>query len=189
MSKRKNDLFDSIDEIFNSVNAKENAKAFNETVNSVGKEIKSSINESLKQNGYDNINEYIRANFTSSAKQTKRPSERKVYQTRRSFENRYDYFMDALMSVRYDLKYRGYFKEGHQEAIHTYLLLAEKYKSNLDALNIRLKNEIRDLKITMRKQKKDAWNEGYLNGLEYIAKSIKNSKVYMMGKIAMELSQ
>ena len=72
--------------------------------------------------------------------------------------------------------------------IHTYLVLAENYKTNLDALNLRLRNEIKDLKAVMRKQKKDAWNEGYLNGLEYIGRSLKNSKVYMMNKIQMELS-
>lgn len=187
MPKKKNDLFDSIDDLFNTLNSEETAKAITDTVTNVGSEIKHSINESLKKNGYDNFGELINANIGSS-KEHRRPQARRAYQTRRNFESRYDYFMDALMSVHYDLKYRGYFKEGHQEAIHTYLILAENYKTNLDALNLRLRNEIRDLKAAMRKQKKDAWNEGYLNGLEYIGRSLKNSKVYMMNKIQMELS-
>lgn len=187
MSKKKNNLFDSIDDLFNTLNSEETAKAITDTVSNVGSEIKHSINESLKKNGYDNFGEYINANFSSS-KERRRPQARRAYQTRRNFDSRYEYFMDALMSVHYDLKYRGYFKEGHQEAIHTYLVLAENYKTNLDALNLRLRNEIKDLKAVMRKQKKDAWNEGYLNGLEYIGRSLKNSKVYMMNKIQMELS-
>lgn len=187
MPKKKNDLFDSIDDLFNTLNSEETAKAITDTVTNVGSEIKYSINESLKKNGYDNFGELINANLGGS-KNRKRPQARRAYQTRRNFDSRYDYFMDALMSVHYDLKYRGYFKEGHQEAIHTYLVLAENYKTNLDALNLRLRNEIKDLKAVMRKKKKDAWNEGYLNGLEYIGRSLKNSKVYMMNKIQMELS-
>lgn len=187
MSKKKNDLFDAIDDLFNTLNSEETAKAITDTVNHVGVGIKQSINESLKKNGYDNFSEYINANFNSS-KERKQPQARHAYQTRRNFDSRYDYFMDALMNVHYDLKYRGYFKEGHQEAIHTYLILAENYKTNLDALNLRLRSEVKDLKTAMRKQKKDPWNEGYLNGLEYISRSLKNSKVYMMNKIQMELS-
>ena len=48
MSKKKNDLFDSIDDLFNTLNSEETAKAITDTVSNVGSEIKHSINESLK---------------------------------------------------------------------------------------------------------------------------------------------
>ena len=49
MSKKKNDLFDSIDDLFNTLNSEETAKAITDTVSNVGSEIKHSINESLKK--------------------------------------------------------------------------------------------------------------------------------------------
>lgn len=187
--KTESDHFDQIDDLFNKITSEEaiisGIKTVTKTVESVGKEINRGINESLKNKGYDNLGEYIQAEMSS--KKREKPTPKTSFRSRAQLNDRYTFFVDALEHVTYDLKYRGLYREGHQEAIKNYLEIAKSYVNDMSSLQKRLIVDLKDMQLEVRKEKRNRWNEGYLNGLQFISHSLQNSKLHMMSKIKREV--
>ena len=187
MPKKTEDHFDQINDLIDKITSdqtfKSVTKSIANTVDNVSKEINKGINESLKKNGYDSFGEYIRSEMTDE-KHTK-PKET-ARQRIKFFETRFDYFADALNNVTYGLKYRGLYRDGHQEAINTYLHLANSYTKDLGNMQVRIAQDIKEMQVAARTEKRNKWNEGYLDGLQFINRTLQNSKLYMMNKIKKE---
>lgn len=177
MSQNEKDIFDSIDSFFSDLNLNELGKKVQKNAESLSKE----INESLKQNGYDNVKEFIAGEILDKKGQKPHlPPQIKDIQSRVEFTR------EALTQIDYDLKYRGYFKEGHQEAIQQGLQLISTYQNDLDFCAHHIQDQLNELKHH-RSTQKDAYRNGYIQGCQFILKTIRESKKRMMKKILNEM--
>lgn len=182
MSKNNNkDLFDTIDDYFSQINGEEIAQKVSSSVNNISKNISETIEDSLKNNGYNNFSEFVDGEFRD-----KKGSKPHFSKFLKEYSSRLEYVREAISSVEYEIKYRGYFKEGHQEALHDIQLLLDSYTNNLDDLEKRIKAQIKEIKLRSSHYKK-AYVNGYINGCEYVQKAIHRSKRLMMDKILNEV--
>lgn len=182
MSKNNNkDLFDTIDDYFSQINGEEIAQKVSSSVNNISKNISETIEDSLKNNGYNNFSEFVDGEF-----RYKKGSKPHFSKFLKEYSSRLEYVREAISSVEYEIKYRGYFKEGHQEALHDIQLLLDSYTNNLDDLEKRIKAQIKEIKLRSSHYKK-AYVNGYINGCEYVQKAIHRSKRFMMDKILNEV--
>ena len=178
----KKDFFDSIDDFFTQLNEKEVSEKIHKGVNTLNK-MPDKVNDALKNKGYDNIKEFLQGEFTD--KKTQRPTVRP--KRLRNFPSRTAFVEDALTNVQYEIKYRGYYKEGHQQALSYVKSLLPQYTYDLDRLGKRLKLEIKEIRQTHHKGK-DAYTNGYLNGCEFVLKAIHQSKIVLMRQILTEMN-
>ena len=98
--------------------------------------------------------------------------------------NRYSYFLSLLDNVTYSQSYRGYYMEGHQRVIDMFKEKAKFCQENLSLLETDLRYE----RQRYANNKKDAYSKGCLDGIEFIEKALKKSKLYMMSRIKEELA-
>lgn len=182
MSQKEKDIFESIDSLFTELNkASANINEFGKKVQSKSETISKGINESLKQNGYDNIKEFIDGEVLD-----KKGQKPELNLKLKEITSRYEFIQESLSHVTYDIKYRGYFKEGHQEAIQHGLALLEDYRNDLDSLSERIHEQLNEFKHHRTKQK-DAYTNGYIQGCKLMIKTIQKSKVKMIQKVLKEL--
>lgn len=182
MNQKEKDIYDKIDSLFNELNqAASSLNEFGKSVQKNAQSFSNEINESLKKNGYDNVKEFIDGEILD--KKGQKPS---ITPLLKEIDSRYDFIFDTLSKVTYDIKYRGYFKEGHQEAIHHAIELMPDYRSDLDLFAQRIQEQIKELK-NHRTNTKDAYTNGYIQGCKLIVKTIKESKKKMMLKVLREL--
>ncbi len=172
MAKNKND-FDFLDELFDELET-----SGSQSVNDFGDMIKNRVNEEMKKNGYDDFSDLILGGIGNS-------SHGKVHSRSRGryAQNRFDYFINALINVSYGYQYRGYYREAHQEAIDKYIQMAKNNPTDLSVLE---RNVLREIRLVRRNRRdgRDKEYQGYLDGLNLVKKELENSKIYMMGKIA-----
>ena len=180
MNKNK-DIFDTIDEYFSQINGEEISKKINEGVDNLSKNIADSIEQSLKNNGYNNFSEFVQGEIKDL--KGKKPEFSKFL---KDYSSRVDYVKEAIRHVDYEIKYRGYYQEGHQQAIKDIDPLVDKYAYNLDELNQQIRKQIKEIKARNSSTRK-AYTNGYLGGCEYIQKAITKSKRIMMEKIINEV--
>lgn len=178
MANRKKDVFDQIDEMFSEINGEQIVSEIIKGVDNVS----STINEALKNNGYDNVTEFYQGAIRD--KKGKRPTPRTAF---KQYTSRIAYIEDALSNINYEIKFRGYYREGHQEAVTNALKYLPNYQNNLDQLYKRIQQEANQTRTQMRNRKRDAYASGYLNGCEYVMKVLHQSKMFMMQQVLEEV--
>ncbi|MGN1343624.1 MAG: hypothetical protein ACI4U3_03540 [Traorella sp.] len=179
MNKNK-DIFDTIDEYFFQINSDEISKKISNGVDNISKNISDSIEHSLKNNGYNNFSEFIQGEIQD--KKGKQPEFTKYL---KDYHSRKEYVLEAIQDVTYEIKYRGYYRDGHQQALQDLKPLVEKYSYNLDELNQQIKKQVKEIKSHSTSKK--AYTNGYIDGCEYVQKAISNSQKMMMEKIIQEV--
>ena len=75
-----------------------------------------SIDESLRKNGYDNIGDFVSEGVNSvfSSRKSEKPYSTHSFT---DFDSRYTYLIEALSHIEYERKYRGVYKEGHEQIV------------------------------------------------------------------------
>ena len=180
MNKNNKDIFDTIDEYFSQINHDEIAKKISEGVESITKNISVTIEDSLKSNGYNNWNEFVQGEIKDQ--KGKKPTPKKFFN---EYTSRKEYVLEAIKSVDYEIKYRGYYKEGHLQALTDIYPLVEKYASILDELRKQIIKQIKEIKSNSNTKK--AYYNGYIGGCEYVIKAIMKSQQVMMDQIIKEM--
>lgn len=178
---QEKDIFDTIDDYFSNINGDEIAKKITKTVNDFSDNLASSIEDSMKNSGYDSFGEFVEGEIKDN--KGKKPQFTNMM---KEYTSRYDYVKDALNNVNYEIKYRGYFKEGHMQALNDVSSLLTTYSKDLDALFHKIKEQIQEIRIH-KSQYKKAYYDGYIAGCEYAQKAIKRSKQVMMKKVLDEI--
>lgn len=170
MSKKN---YDAFDELFDKLND----EAFiNSSVSDFTQLIKSRIDEEVKKDGYDSLEEmiYKEINASKPFESSKEPKMKKHYHCR------YDYFVDALSAHQYLERHQGFYKEGHQKAISDMINLADNDPMNLCALEKIVEDQ---LKKASSAQKEDIYAKGYIDGLKFVKRCLLQSKLTMMEEI------
>lgn len=183
MDKHKKDGFDTIDDYFSSINADEIAKKITKSVDKLSQNITSTIEDSMKNSGYNNFSEFFAGEIRD--KKGQKPHFSNLL---KDFDSRIDYVKEAMNNVDYEIKFRGYFKEGHEQALTDIRCLLDKYENNLDELFIRIKQQIQEVKNHTSNYKK-GYIDGYISGCEYVQKAIQKSKAIMMKRIIHEIDK
>ena len=93
---------------------------------------------------------------------------------------------EAIHQVNYGLKYRGYYQDGHMQALNDIEKVLDQYNYDLDELSDQIKIQTKEIKHQYKDYKK-AYITGYIDGLEYVQKAILKSKHIMMEKIINEI--
>lgn len=184
MSKNQNTDF--LDEMFRSLENDD----LNQTIDDFTAGVKKQINDSLRKNGYDTVGDAIIHGIESGmqGKKTGKPDINAGTRKATSIgKTRYEYFLSLIEDVNYERNYRGYYKEGHEKAIDIYRSKAEFCSDDLVALEEEVAKEIHRAKLN-RKQR-DRFEIGYLDGLQFVEKALKRSKLYMMTIIKEELEK
>lgn len=169
MKKQSNDIIDDLVKL----------------VDQTSEGVSQTIDESLRKNGYDNIGDFVSEGVNSVFSNRKGE---KPYSTHSfvDFDSRYTYLIEALSHIEYERKYRGVYKEGHEQIIQ--LFLERLYRHDVDFLTIEkdIKSEIRNLKSQV-KSVKNKFKEGQLDAFNLILKELRYSKKKLMRKVEMEL--
>ncbi|MDD2592643.1 MAG: hypothetical protein PHP11_06120 [Erysipelotrichaceae bacterium] len=179
MSK-KNDL-EFLDRLFERL---ESDDFINKTINEFGKEVKESIDNSIKNQGYDDLSQLVTSKIKS--KQSMKPSTVDVSSRfKQDYENRLEYIVDSLQVIKYDPKYRGYYKEGHQEALQKCVSILSNDKTGYDKAEDYIDQEL--ITFSHKHKKRDKFFEGYIDGLQLMKEELRHSKAYMMAKVKKNL--
>lgn len=186
MPDKKKQNYDFFDEYFDKL-ANDDSNIINVTISEFGKEIRKSVDDSVKNKGYDSFSDMI--NFNLNAENKKRVS--KPYVAPNKFDassrSRYGYFINSLDNVVYENSYRGYYREGHQKAIDIYKERARFCENDLSDLEVSVADEIRRMRNTNGRKSSDRFEAGYLDGLQFVKKALKRSALYMMNIIKDEV--
>lgn len=183
MKKNKKDAFESLDDLFASIDTKSIVNSVVSGIDTVSKNIASSIDNSLKENGYDSVSEFFEGEIRD--RKGRQPGMRR---TRKICNSRKEYIENSLRNVDYDISFRGYYKQGHEEAMNNCLTLLTGFQNDYDGLAKRLQQEKREAMTELRRRNnKDAFTRGYIAGVDYAIKLISQSKTMMMQKIIQEV--
>lgn len=178
------DVDRNLEEFFDSLFSKidsDDEFVINTTLNEFGQEIKTAVDSTLKRKGYDSLDELIEHKV--SGKHHERPHvEARTYGL--EGHDRYSYFTHLLENVQYDASFRGYYRDGHERIIS---LFKEKAKFCQEDLS-KLEQDIVSERNKYLKSTKDLYTKGCLDGIEYVEKALKKSKLFMMTRIKEELA-
>ena len=175
---------DNLDEFFDNLFAQldnDDDNVVNITISDFGKVIKNEVDNSAKRNGYDTLEDMIAHKVSGRTYVCPDVGEKNRVEPNGT---RYSYFVDLLDNVSYSQSYRGYYMEGHRRMIDMFKEKAKFCQENLSLLEDDLRNERR----RYSNSKKDTYAKGCLDGIEFVEKSLKKSKLYMMTRIKEELA-
>lgn len=184
MSINKDQNTDFLDEMFRSL---EN-DTIDQSIDEFANVVKQKITDSLKQNGYDSAEDIIMHGVESGFQGRKSAKPDINAGSRRAAsigDTRFEYFISLLNDVEYDRNYRGYYKDGHAKAIDIYRSKAEFCKNDLLSLESEVAKEIHRTKLN--RKLRDRFEVGYYDGLLFVEKALKRSKLYMMTRIKEEI--
>lgn len=190
MSKNKrNEDYDFLDDLFDR--HMNDDQFINSSVNDFGRMVRDSINEEARKNGYDSLSDMIQGEIQSGLQGTKKtPKSRAARAVRRRkthYKSRFDYFMEVVQDRSYSDRYRGYYRDGHLEAIQRYINQVELNRNNLCAVEKIVNEEIRY--FYSKNNKRDKYSEGYYDGLKFVQRCLLQSKCVMMEEVSDALSE
>ena len=176
------DLEQFFDSMFEQLD-KDDDKVMNVNFNEFGKQIKVRVDDSVKKNGYDSVEEMINHKVSGANYQRPDVNDQKIDNTK-DFNTRYEYFMNLLENVTYARSYRGYYLEGHQKMIQMFIEKAKFCQEDLSQLESDLVSE----KRKFSRGKQDMYTRGCKDGIDYVQRALHKSKMYIMTKIKNELA-
>ncbi len=146
---------------------------------------KDSVDESLKRNGYDNMGDMINDGIDRAFGKRK-PEKPYSTHSHNTIKTRYEYMKEVMNNIQYGRRYRGYYRDGYENVINTYLRELETYKDDLEFFEASVRYELSKVAKTNRNSR-NKYREGQKDALEYILSELYYSKTQVMRKIQREL--
>lgn len=161
--KQNKDIFDMIDECFSQINSEEIAKKISKGVDDLSKNISDSLEKSFKNQEKPNFSKFL--NETSS---------------------RLEYVKEEIRNNSRSEQYIGQTKQGYNEAIRDIQMILVQSQNDLENLYKRIQNLMKEVKLRSSQYNR-SYIKGYINGCEFVQRTIRKSKRVMMDKIINEL--
>lgn len=148
--------------------------------------IKQKLDDSLQKSGYQSWSEMLEKSIDSITKQVSFQSGQSDFNAPKAIVDRSTFIQNELSKIRYNMRHRGAFRDGHLNALHQYA--GHLLESRLDTQYFRgiLNGEIVRLE-QKRSRRRDRYQEGFVQALKDIIEILNNSDIYMMSKVREEL--
>lgn len=148
--------------------------------------IKQKLDDSLQKSGYASWSEMFEKGLDALTRQVSPLSGQTDFNAPKAIVDRSTFIQGELAKIRYDMRHRGAFRDGHLTALHQYA--SQLLESNLDTHYLRhiLHGEIQRQEKN-RSHRRDRYQEGYKQALKDLIEIINNSDIYMMSKVRDEL--
>ena len=178
--KRKNT--DYLDDLFDK---HFNDKDFmNTNLADFGQMVRDTINEEARKQGYDTMSDLIsgeiQEGLSGSSRTRKRPVSAAVHRRHGRYRTRYEYVREMLENVVYPPRQRGYYRDGHQDALQRYLRRMAINQNDMMMYEKIVDEEIRKYYQQNSRQRSNKYDEGYYDGLKLVARALKQSRDLMM---------
>ena len=139
------------------------------------------LSDTLAKNGYSNVSDLINHGVDTVAKYVGPNAQFSGFEKPTEINNGFTYVQNELAMIRYDMRKRGVFRDGHQEALRLYYQQMLSNKKNIQALVPIIQEELKRRKERM--PKRDRYGEGYITGLEDLLRILEDAKKFMMNKV------
>lgn len=139
------------------------------------------LTETLEKSGYGNVGDLINHGVDTVAKYVGPSAQYSGFEKPDRVENGFTFVQNELSMIRYDMRKRGVFRDGHQEALRLYYQQMLSSKKNIQALVPIIQDELKRRKERM--PKRDRYGEGYVAGLEDLLRILEDAKKFMMNKV------
>ena len=123
---------DVLDAFFREISSEETS--FTESSNDFGKRIQASIQESLQRHGYDDLGDLITKTMDSAVRYVGPQAAVSEISAPPKVKDGFTYVQNELSKVRYDMRHRGAFRDGHQAALQTYFSQMQEATKNIKFL-------------------------------------------------------
>lgn len=157
-----------------------------------GQMVRDTINEEARKQGYDTMSDLIsgeiQEGLNGNSRTRKRPVSAAVHRRRGSYRTRYEYVREMLENVVYPPRQRGYYRDGHQDAIQRYLRRMAINQNDMMMYEKIADEEIRKYYQQNNRQRGNKYDEGYYDGLKLVARALKESRDLMMEEIGDRLA-
>ena len=186
--KRKNT--DYLDDLFDK---HFNDKDFmNTNLADFGQMVRETINEEARKQGYDTMSDLIsgeiQEGLSGNSRTRKRPVTAGVHRRHGRYRTRYEYVREMLENIVYPPRQRGYYRDGHQDAVQRYLRRMAINQNDMMMYEKIVDEEIRKYYQQNTRQRSNKYDEGYYDGLKLVARALKQSRDLMMEEISDRLA-
>lgn len=139
------------------------------------------LTETLARSGYSNVGDLINHGVDTVAKYVGPNAQYSGFEKPTNIIDGFSFVENELSMIRYDMRKRGVYRDGHQEALRLYHAQMLSNKKNIQALVPVIKEELERRKERM--PKRDRYGEGYIAGLEDLLRILEDAKKFMMNKV------
>ncbi len=139
------------------------------------------LTDSLERSGYGTVGDLINHGVDTVNKYVGPEAQFSGFQKPSRIVDGFTFVQNELSMLRYDMRRRGAFRDGHQEALRLYYQQMLSNPKKIQALVPGMKEELERRKE--RLMKRDRYGEGYVAGLEDLLRILEDSKKYMMNKV------
>ena len=157
-----------------------------------GQMVRDTINEEARKQGYDTMSDLIsgeiQEGLSGNSRTRRRPGAAAVHRRHGSYRTRYEYVREMLENVVYPPRQRGYYRDGHQDAIQRYLRRMAINQNDMMMYEKIVDEEIRKYYQQNNRQRGNKYDEGYYDGLKLVARALKESRDLMMEEIGDRLA-
>ena len=179
MNKKMSD--DLFDEFFSEIERTVNPESLNEFT----KKINEQVNSSLKSSGYQDFNSVF--NYGMDIARRNITGSQTLFQAPKMVVDRQSFIQNELSKIRYDMRKRGAYREGHEAALKvSYGWIIQFENESFLALR-EVKAAIKQAKKNRRKN--DRYDEGYIDGLKDVRNILIESDHFMMSKVRFSLNK
>lgn len=177
MNRRTDDM-DIFDNLFAQIENDESS------IGDFAGTVRDSMNEAARKKGYDSFTDMISSEISNSLSNDK-PEKPKADTRNLSAEqmSRFDFMMEAIQSVTYEPKYQGYYEAGHRTCMDSYVDKMEQNKNQLCVIESLIKEDMKQYAKLLKKNRNDAYTQGYYDALVLLANSLLKSKKAKMRQI------
>ena len=171
MSKKNEEL---LDQIFNDI-----ASGIFDSETTA--QFQKRIQETFTKSGYASVGELINHGVDTVSKYVGPNAQYSGFDKPLEINNGFTFVQNELSMIRYDMRKRGAFRDGHQEALRLYYQQMISHKTHIQSLVPIIQEELVRRKESM--PKRDRYGEGYIAGLEDLLRILDDAKKYMMNKV------
>lgn len=173
---------DFLDDFFNEISS---GLADLESTSDFAKRMKDSVQDSLNKNGFQNLGDLISQSVDSAVRYVSPSAMNSGFDKPEKINDGFSFVQNELSSIRYDMRRRGAFRDGHQEALRVYFAQMQDAKKNLQTFVDIIRADLKERKKNM--SRRDRFGEGYIAGLEDLLRILKAEKKFMMQKVRNDL--
>lgn len=135
---------DFLDDFFNEISS--GITNNNESAADFAKRMQTSVQESLEKNGYKDFSDLITKSVDTAVRYMGPQAQGSGFERPEKVYDGFTYMQNELAMIRYDMRRRGAFRDGHQEALRVYFGQMESARKNFQVFYDVIKKDLKQRK-------------------------------------------